>query len=47
MLEKQHMYPDIVINPKPLKEIKDKKRTTDYYTRYLRKKFAINYSYKG
>ena len=34
------------VEPKPLKEIKDKKRQSDYYTKFLRKKFMLNESYK-
>ena len=39
MLEVKSIYPTEEINPLPLKEVKDRKRKSDYYTRFLRKKF--------
>ena len=32
----------VYVEPMPLKEVKDKKVQTDYYTRFLRKKFMLN-----
>ena len=45
MLETKRILPSEDVDLMPLKEIKDKKRKSDYYTRFLRKKFQLNTSY--
>ena len=41
MLEKKNDIPVSWIQPKPLKEIKNKRYVSDYYTRFLRKRFML------
>ena len=42
MLEKKHELPFAIVEPLPLKEIVKGKRSSDYYTQFLRKKFPLN-----
>ena len=35
------------IEPKPLKEVKDRIARSDYYTRFMRKKFPLDQSFRG
>ena len=46
MLEKKHEIPFAIVDPLPMKEIIKGKKSPDYYTTFLRKKFAINQSYR-
>lgn len=46
MLERKYEIPKIWVDPKPRKEIKEKKVTSDYFTRYLRKKFKPQDAHK-
>ena len=41
MLEKKNDIPVSWVQPKPLKEIKNKRAKSDYYTAFLRKRFAV------
>ena len=41
ILETNIEMPMSVINPKPLKEIKNNVLVSDYYTRYMRKKYQM------
>ena len=42
LLENKRDLEAMYVEPMPLKEVKDKKVQTDYYTRFLRKKFMLN-----
>ena len=46
LLESRNTIPVQWVEPRPLKEIKNKKVKSDYYTKFLRRKFMLNPAYK-